>query len=356
MTLGVNLYHLRHPLIEKTRLALRASFLFLCLLLIACQEQQAREHIKLAGHTMGTHYNITLVANAGETLTVDRTALQEAVDAEFRYLNQVFSIYIEDSELMQLNQAEVGQWHSVSQPLMDVLQLSQDISERSGGAFDITVMPLVRFWGFGPDPEPEQTPSLEEVESLRSRVGYQHLELGDGRARRLADINIDLGGVAKGYSADWVLALLERQGFENILVEIGGDLAVKGEAPRGGPWRLAIEQPSMLRGAARLVVSLTDQGLVTSGEYRNFYELDGERFSHTIDPTTGYPVRHQLVSVSVIAPTAAEADAWATAISVLGEERGMALAEKEQLPVYMVLIQDEGFADQSSSAFEIFKQ
>ena len=134
------------------------------------------------------------------------------------------------------------------------------------------------------------------------------------------------------------------------------DLAVKGEAPRGGPWRLAIEQPSMLRGEARLVVSLTDQGLVTSGEYRNFYELDGERFSHTIDPTTGYPVRHRLVSVSVIAPTAAEADAWATAMSVLGEERGMALAEREQLPVYMVLIQDEGFADQHSSAFERFRQ
>ena len=356
MTLGVKLYSPKNPLKKETGLALRASFLFVCLLLIACQEQPACEHIKLTGHTMGTHYNITLVADAGEDLTVDAQALQEAVDAEFRYLNQVFSIYIEDSELMQLNQADVGQWHSVSQPLMDVLQLSQDISERSGGAFDITVMPLVRFWGFGPDPEPEQTPSLEEVEALRSRIGYQHLELGEGRARRLADINIDLGGVAKGYSADWVLALLERQGFENILVEIGGDLAVKGEAPRGGPWRLAIEQPSMLRGTARLVVPLEDQGLVTSGEYRNFYELGGERFSHTIDPTTGFPVRHKLVSVSVIAPTAAEADAWATAISVLGEERGMALAEREQLPIYMVLIEDEGFADQSSSAFEMFRQ
>lgn len=335
---------------------MRASFLFLCLLLFGCQDQTVREHIKLTGHTMGTHYNITLSAVAGEPLQADAQALQEAVDAEFRYLNQVFSIYIEDSELMELNRAEIGQWLSISEPLMDVLQLSQDISARSGGAFDVTIMPLVRFWGFGPDPGPAQTPGASEVDALRSRVGYQHLELGEGQARRLADISIDLGGVAKGYSADWVLRMLEQRGFENILVEIGGDLAVKGEAPRGGPWRLAIEQPSMLRGEARLVVSLTDQGLVTSGEYRNFYELDGERFSHTIDPTTGYPVRHRLVSVSVIAPTAAEADAWATAMSVLGEERGMALAEREQLPVYMVLIQDEGFADQHSSAFERFRQ
>src|SRR5690625_6163281 len=124
---------------------------------------------------------------------------------------------------------------------MDVLQLSQDISARSGGAFDVTVMPLVRFWGFGPDPGPAQTPGASEVDALRSRVGYQHLELGEGQARRLADISIDLGGVAKGYSADWVLRMLEQRGFENILVEIGGDLAVKGEVREGGPWGLATE-------------------------------------------------------------------------------------------------------------------
>ncbi|MDQ2075595.1 FAD:protein FMN transferase [Marinimicrobium sp. ABcell2] len=337
---------------KKTRLALLASFLFLCVALVGCQQREVRDHVRLAGHTMGTHYNITLVANEGESLNVDSEALQAAVDAEFRYLNQVFSTYIPDSELMQLSQAEVGEWQKVSDPLMQVLQISQTISERSDGAFDITIMPLVRLWGFGPAPEPDQIPSAEEVASLRERVGYQKLELQDGQARRLADVTLDMGGVAKGYGADWMLAFLEQQGFDNILVEIGGDLSVRGESPRGDPWRLAIEQPSMLQGEVRLVVPLVDQGMVTSGEYRNFYEIDGERFSHTIDPSTGYPVRHKLVSVSVIAQTAAEADAWATAISVLGEDRGMALAEQEQLPVYMILIEDEGFSDRHSSAFK----
>jgi FAD:protein FMN transferase len=340
------------PVHNRTRLALLASFLFLCVVLAGCQKRELREYAQFTGNTMGTHYNITLVANEGESLKVDSEALQNAIDAEFRYLNEVFSTYIHDSELMQLSRSEIGEWQSVSEPLMKVLKLSQDVSRRSGGAFDITIMPLVNLWGFGPDPEPEQIPSAEKVEALLTRIGYQNLELRDGQARRLADIALDMGGVAKGYGVDWMVTFLEKQGFENILVEVGGDLAVLGESPRGDAWRLAIEQPSMLRGEARLVVPLANQGLVTSGEYRNYYELDGERFSHTIDPATGYPVRHKLVSVSVIADTAAEADAWATAISALGEERGMALAEQEQLPVYMILIEDEGFSDRHSSAFE----
>lgn len=337
----------------KTRLALLASFLFLCALLAGCQDQPLRDHLQLEGSTMGTSYHITVVAAQGEQLDVAADELQAAIDEQLREINQSMSTYIPDSELMQFNQAPVGDWQALSVPLIEVLQISQRISAKSDGAFDITVGPLVDLWGFGPQGAPQQVPEESEITRAREHMGFEHLALNEaGQARKLADIRLDLSAVAKGYGVDVLSRYLESRGFEHFLVEIGGELRVKGFSPRGDQWRLGIEQPSLLHSGGRKTIELTDVAMATSGDYRNYYERDGQRYSHTIDPGTGRPIVHNLVSVTVLTDSTAEADAWATALNVLGPERAMELAEREGLAIYMIVKEDDGFADRYSPAFE----
>lgn len=336
----------------KTGPVLLASFLFFGVLLGGCDSGNERDFHRFSGSTMGTTYNVTLVADEGEPLELDVEAVQSGLDAELALINQQMSTYIDDSELMQFNRSEIDRWQSLSAPLAEVLRISESISERSQGAFDVTVGPLVDLWGFGPVGEPEQAPSDEEIEAVRSAIGYRHLVLDGQRARRTGDIRLDLSAVAKGYGVDHIARWLESRGYRHYLVEIGGEVRLGGESPRGDAWRIGVEQPTLVQGQGRTALALTDIAMATSGDYRNYYERDGVRYSHTIDPRTGRPIKHRLASVTVLAETAAEADAWATALNVLGPDEGMALAEREKLPVYMIVKTDEGFDDDYSSAFE----
>lgn len=341
---------------RKTRSALLTSFLFICVLLIsACSSENERESLRFAGETMGTTYHVTLVANEGQPLRIDSAAIQSAVDAELKQFNQQMSTYIPDSELMLLNAAYINEWHSVSQPLYDVLNLSQMISERSGGAFDITVGPLVNLWGFGPDKHEDEVPNAETIDEIRAIMGYQKLELDERQARKTADIKIDLSAIAKGYGVDKIADLIVHAGINNYMIEIGGEIRVGGVNAQGSSWRIAIEQPSLSQQGVHKIVELSDVGMATSGDYRNYFEKDGKRFSHTINPVSGYPIEHALVSVTVIAKTAAEADAWATAINVLGPEKGMEVANREQLAAYMIVKESDGFSDRYSKAFSIYQ-
>ncbi len=330
------------------------ALLFGTVFLSGCGQAE-RDVIRFAGETMGTTYHITLVADEGKSLSVDATALQAAVDAELQKINQHMSTYIPDSELMRFNAFQAGEWHKISRPLEDVLLLSQQISERSGGAFDITVGPLVNLWGFGPDKHEDDVPGAEAIAAVKARMGYDKLEVLDGQARKSADIWLDLSAIAKGYGVDWIADYIARQGINHYMVEIGGEIRVKGTNPQGQAWRIAIEQPSMMQQSVHKAIALTDAGMATSGDYRNYFERDGKRYSHTIDPQTGYPIAHQLVSVTVIASTAAEADGWATAINVLGPEQGMEVADREKLAVYMIVKESEGFSDRYSTAFEPYR-
>src|SRR5690554_3451252 len=345
---------------RKTRSALLTSFLFICvlsfvLLTTGCSNENERESLRFAGETMGTTYHVTLVANEGQALGVDSAAIQSAVDAELKQFNQQMSTYIPDSELMLLNAAHINEWHSVSQPLYDVLSLSQMISERSGGAFDITVGPLVNLWGFGPDKHEDEVPNAETIDEIRAIMGYQKLELDERQARKTADIKIDLSAIAKGYGVDKIADLIVHAGINNYMIEIGGEIRVGGVNAQGSSWRIAIEQPSLSQQGVHKIVELSDVGMATSGDYRNYFEKDGKRFSHTINPVSGYPIEHALVSVTVIAKTAAEADAWATAINVLGPEKGMEVANREQLAAYMIVKESDGFSDRYSKAFSIYQ-
>jgi thiamine biosynthesis lipoprotein len=339
-------------IIKKGLTRLSALFLLLCLSLAGCSSGDSeRPSVKFSGRTMGTHYHITVVGPAGDDFTLNVDALQAGVDEQLDYINQLMSTYINDSELMQFNRTPVGQWVDLSEPLMAVLTISEEISQRSEGAFDVSVGPLVNLWGFGPNMQPERVPSDAALAAARARTGYRFLQLDVTRARRKADIAVDLSAVAKGYGVDWIANFLIDRGFNDFMIEIGGEVRVVGHSPRNTPWRIAVEQPSLLAGGARLALSIDNHAVATSGDYRNFFEIDGVRYSHTIDPKTGQPITHNLASVTVVAETAARADAWATALNVLGPERGMALANAQQLAVYMIVKEKGGFVDRQSVTF-----
>lgn len=293
---------------------------------------------------MGTHYSITVVDPEER---IDDAVLQQQVEQRLEEVNQTFSTYLEDSELNRFNRSAIDRWQPVSEDLYTVLLAATEAAWLSEGAFDATIGPLVRLWGFGPDGPREQAPAERELQQALARVGYQHLELdmAELRARRRADIELDLSGIAKGYGVDALAQLLAEQGIGNFLVEIGGELAAAGHNPRGQPWRIAVERPvgADERGVQPLqALRITGVGLATSGDYRNYFEQEGEHYSHTIDPGTGRPVKHRLTSVSVVADTAMWADALATAMMAMGPEKAMDLAEQLGVGVFLVLRGETG--------------
>lgn len=305
----------------------------------------------ITGETMGTYYQVKVVG-AGEEFSAAK--LQQVTDEALVKINDIMSTYIPDSELMRLNRSSVGAWVDISEPLYDVLVTSQRISELSGGAFDITVAPLVNLWGFGPK-RSNEPPTEQAVSEALEQIGYQYLEVRPGKAqvRRTRDVQLDLSAVAKGYGADYVAQVYRGMGLENFMVEIGGELRLAGHNPNGEPWRIGVEVPSVARTGVVQAVEVTNAGVATSGDYRNYYEVDGKRVSHTIDPATGHPITHTLASVTVIADTAADADALATALNVMGAEKGRELADKAGIAAYFIERQNDDFV---SSYSEEFKQ
>jgi len=228
------------------------------------------------------------------------------------------------------------------------------VSEMTDGAYDVTVGPLVNLWGFGPQDTHDKIPARGAIESARARTGYHNLELRQTPAairKRLPGLYVDLSSIAKGYAVDRVARLLEGQGIENYLVEIGGELRGKGHNERGTAWRIGIERPSANDRAVYKALKLDRSGLATSGDYRNYFEHDGQRYSHIINPLTGQPVSHKLASVTVIAASAMRADALATALMVLGPQDGYALAEHEGIAAFFIVKVGKGFTNKASPAF-----
>ncbi|MBD2859103.1 FAD:protein FMN transferase [Spongiibacter sp. KMU-158] len=298
---------------------------------------------------MGTTYHITLL-NPGD---LSGGQLKAELDERLLAFNQIASTYIEDSELNQLNHAPVGEWITLSETLYDIISVSVQVSWMTHGAFDITVAPLVSLWGFGPEKR-QGVPADEDIEAAKQLVGTDTFELDilEPKIRRLLPIRMDLSAVAKGYAVDMTADWLADKGATDFLVEIGGEIRVAGDSPRGDPWRIAVENPS-INGAAR-AIRLENTGVATSGDYRNYFEENGVRYSHTIDPKTGRPITHNLASVTVLDPSSAMADAMATAFSVLGGERTLKLAEAQDIPVYLIEKTPQGFVSRYSSTFAPF--
>jgi FAD:protein FMN transferase len=314
----------------------------------------------LTGPTMGTSFSVVV---SGEDFDLGELAeLQRGIDAELAAVNAEMSTYLADSELSRFNRSPADVGFEASAHLLEIVALAKQVSERSGGAFDVTVGPLVDAWGFGPgDPAERRELDDAEIARLRSVVGDEKLEvdLAAGRLRkRVAGLRVDLSAIAKGHGSDRVAAVLEAAGERDYMVEIGGEVRVSGSNPRGEPWKIGVERPTGDASGSRAVQTILrvrDVGVATSGDYRNYWERDGVRYSHTIDPRTGRPITHALASVTVIHPeSAALADAWATALNVLGPEQGLALAEQLELAAYFLVRTDEGFEARSTPAFAAY--
>ena len=317
-----------------------------------CSISDKEEIQTFYGQALGTSYSIKYV---GDQSKVGK--FQSGVNSVLDRIDQAMSTYLKRSELNKFNEAAVGESFHMSDDLYYVVSLAQSVSRKSGGAFDITVEPLVDLWGFGPSDRPDIVPDKEELSKAFDMVGYSALQLNDATHTviKAAPREIDLSAIAKGYAVDKVAEYLDSLNLTSYLVEVGGEMRLKGSKPNGDAWRVAIETPeSGARGVYR-ILPLTDHAIATSGDYRNYFEVNGKRYSHTIDPKTGYPIDHPLVSASVIADNCAVADAWATAMMVLGTEQALALAEKEQLPVFLIEKTDAGFKEYKSALFANFE-
>lgn len=302
-------------------------------------------YASVEGAVMGTYYVFT--ARCRDTDAAFRSAARGLADVDAE-----LSTYKPDSQLMRLNQAPVGTPVQASMGLWSVLSLASDVRELSGGAFDVSVGALVNAWGFGP----VKTLAAPNADAIRRLLppedgGFELFE-PDQVTRTRDDVFIDLSAIAKGYGVDVAVESLRRSGCTDAMVDVGGEVRAFGVNRENQPWRIGIEIPSDLQTGVKAVVALQDRAVATSGDYRNYREVEGRRVSHTIDPRDGYPIRHGLASVSVVRDTAAEADAWATALNVLGPEAGLALAEREAIPVYMLVRQAKGFGERYTSTMK----
>lgn len=300
---------------------------------------------------MGTTWHITFVAREGgpgsEEVQAGAEALLEAV-------NRSMSTYREDSEISRFNTAAPGTWVEVSADFIEVLSAALMVGNASDGAYDVTVGPLVDLWGFGPGRAITEPPAADSIRRLREQLGQDRLRMDaeNRRIMKVGDLALDFSSIAKGYAVDRIADWMVQQGMDRFMVEIGGEMRLAGMSARGDPWRIAIEQPDSTGRSVARAISLTDAAVATSGDYRNFFEKDGRRYSHTIDPRTGYPVTHELVSVTVVHPSAMLADAWATALTVLGPEAGMSVARARGLAVYCITREGRDFRSSHTPAFE----
>ena len=288
------------------------------------------EIVRFSGYTMGTTYEVQVVEVESEALQ------QEIPRYVFELLGrldkEVFSTYAPESELSRFNRHPVGEPFSASEELITVLELAQEVSEQSGGAFDVTIGPLVNIWGFGPDLAASgRIPSREAIEVALQRVGYEYLQIDarSGVISKTRDIYVDLSAIAKGYAVDRIGDYLASHGLINYFIEVGGELKMSGLKPGGVSWVPAIESPEA--NEARIYDIFFSHGVTLavagSGDYRNYFEVDGVRYSHEVDPRTGRPINHNLAAVYVIDQSAARADALATAFMIMGYDASLRLAQ-----------------------------
>lgn len=332
----------------------------LCMLLLAgCVLLQAgcgpsRAPVEISGATMGTQYRVTIARPSGD---IDIEAMQREIDAELDRINGQMSTYLPDSEISKFNSRNDLHWFSVSPEFAAIVKRARSFSEQTGGAFDVTVGPLVNRWNFGPPEASPNIPSAAEVAALSQAVGFGLIDVRDEppALRKLRpDVQIDLSAIAKGFAVDRITQLLESHGLRDCLAEIGGEIRVRGSKAPGIAWTVGIEKPVADARIVQRVVRLREAALATSGDYRNFIEIDGRRYSHMIDPRTGYPVEHRLASVSVIADDCLSADAWATALMVLGPEHGYELARQLGLPVLLIERQETQLLERATPEFDAF--
>lgn len=328
------------------------SFLF-ALLVSGCEKEPLPLH-SLSGKTMGTVYNVNIVSSE----TLDLTALQAEIDKLLAGISERMSTYDPDSLLSQFNSADHTKWFDVTPDIASLVLAAHRISKDTSGAYDVTMGTVVDLWGFGSDMSVTEKPPMDLVLDEMYNVGHQLLVVSrDQRQLRklVPNLKVDLSSIAKGHAVDQIGDLLEQRGLDRYVVEIGGELRTRGQSPRHQPWTIAIESvDSSVNPDSFNSIIVENSHIATSGDYRNYREVDGVRYSHIIDGRSGYPIEHNLASVTVLHGSTMQADAWATAFMVLGPDQTLEIAEATGLPVSLILREGENFVTQNSTAFKAY--
>ena len=302
-----------------------------------------------AGPTMGSTYTVKYVRSGDGPA---KEVLHGEVEAILGQLDKQLSTYRSDSDVERFNALPAGSCEPMPDMVRELVAAGSQLSADSDGAFDLTLEPLLNLWGFGPQGRGERVPSAEDISAARALTGQQHLSINGDRLCKAVALQLDFNSIAAGYAVDLVIDRLKALGVQSYLVEITGELKAEGRKPDGSPWRIAIEAPRDDQRVAQKIVELDGMGVSTSGDYRNYFERDGRRYSHTLDPQSGQPIEHHLAAVTVIDKSTLRADGLSTALMVLGPEKGLALAERNGIAAFFVVREGQGFVTTSTKAFD----
>ena len=321
---------------NKKRLLWQIPFLVILIVgtIVIIRQQHTTPYQHDEGFIFGTIYHVTYQSDEN---------YQKEIETELQKVDNSLSPFNKASIISHINRNENTK---VNEMFEEVFQLAESISKETQGAFDITVAPLVNAWGFGF--KKGITPDKQVIDSLRQLVGYQKVALVNGRVKKQnPNTMLDCSAIAKGYGTDVVARFLKSKGIENFMVEIGGEVVTHGNSEKRVPWRIGVNKPTddSLNTSTELqtVLNVTDKAMATSGNYRNFYYKNGKKYAHTIDPKTGYPVQHNILSATVIANDCATADAYATSFMVLGLDGAQhILAKHPELLAYLIYSDDKG--------------
>ena len=301
------------------------------------------------GPTMGSRYSIQYVRHSS---TPGLKAVQAEVENILAEVDRQFSTYRSDSVIERFNALPAGRCQVMPGPVLELIRVGEQLSSQSEGSYDLTVEPLLNLWGFGPQGREEKIPTAEALAEVRQRVGHAHLRIDGDQLCKDAAVEVDFNSIAAGYAVDTIAAKLEAMGIHNYLAEATGELKAAGKKLDGSPWRVALEEPRDDQRVAERIIAVDGYGVSTSGDYRNYFERDGRRYSHTFDARTGAPVLHTLASVTVIHPSALMADGLSTLLLILGPERGWDYAETHDIGAFFVIRADTGFVTRTTQAFE----
>lgn len=329
-------------------LLLRCCSLLLILLLAACQPDNHVREYQVEGKTMGTYYIVKFYTEQQP----DLVALQQELDTELELINDLMSTYRPESELMRFNRQQTTEPVSITPQTAAVIAEAIRIGQQSGGILDITVGPLVELWGFGAQGRITHAPEEAALQAVRDYVGIDKIVLDGLQLRKLEPrVAVDLSTIAKGYGVDRLAEILLAHGYQSFMVDIGGDMRVGAVKPTG-PWKIAVEKPVSHERAVQRILALNNVALATSGDYRIYFEENGIRYSHLIDPRSGKPIQHKTVSSTVFHPAAIAADAYATTLNVLPAAEALAFANKHQIAALLVVKTEQGFEELYSDAFK----
>ena len=301
------------------------------------------------GPTMGSRYSIQYVRHAS---TPGPKAVQSEVENILAEVDRQFSTYRSDSDTERFNALPAGRCQVMPGPVLELIRVGEQLSSQSDGAFDLTVEPLLNLWGFGPQSREEKVPTADALALTRQRVGYGHLRIDGDRLCKDAPVEVDFNSLAAGYAVDRIASRLEALGIDSYLAEATGELKAAGHKPDGSAWHVALEEPRDDQQVAERIIAVDGYGVSTSGDYRKYFQQNGQRYSHTFDARTGAPVLHTLASVTVIHPSALMADGLSTLLLILGPERGWDYAETHDIGAFFVIRADTGFVTRTNQAFE----